>query len=484
MRKLGSIPQKYVIALVAVFGLFMNLLDLTVINVAIPELAKDLGTSTSAVGWVVTGYMLSLAVAIPVSGWAGDRFGTKRTFMFALGLFTGGSLLCATAWNVESLVAFRVLQGAGGGLLTPVGTTMVFRAFSGNERSRAAVVLLVPTTIAPASGPIVGGFLVEYWSWPLIFLVNIPVGFAGLVAAGLLLKEHREEGQSRLDVSGLILAAACFPMLLYSLARIGTDGLYDAQALAFGTTGLVLLGTLISVELRTEHAIVALRLFRSRLFAASNIVAFVAMTGVAASIFILPLMLQSQRGLSPLESGLVTFPQAVGVGMISPLVGRLYNVIGPRPLVVASFLLAMAVYATFLKVDLTTSEWTIRGLMYLTGWSFGLMQVSTQASIFESVTPAQTGRASAVTNSIRQLGMAFGVAMVATVLSSRLAARGTELGDQAKGGAAITAFHEVFVVMTVVAAVGALLALVLIRRHPQTVSVAVAATSTEDPEPV
>ena len=192
---ISRLDYKWIVGIVFVFGLFMDLLDMTIVNVALPKLGEDLNVNreeaASTIQWVVTGYLLSLAVFIPVSGWAGDRFGTKRIFMIALFIFTSGSLLCALAWNIESLIAFRVLQGAGGGILTPVGTAMLFRAFPPEERAKGAAILMVPMVVAPASGPVLGGYLVEYHDWRWIFLINIPVGLLGLVFAGLFLREEK-----------------------------------------------------------------------------------------------------------------------------------------------------------------------------------------------------------------------------------------------------------------------------------------------------
>ena len=199
MRRLD---YKYIVGAVFVIGLFMDLLDMTIVNVALPTFVKDFDASTTTIEWVVTGYLLSLGVFIPVSGWAGDRFGTKRTFMFALSMFTLASLLCSLAWNIQALIAFRVLQGVGGGMLTPVGTAMLFRAFPPAERAAAAALLAIPTTVAPASGPVLGGYLVEYQSWHWIFLINIPVGLTGLLVAFLFLREEKQPNPGRLGRPG------------------------------------------------------------------------------------------------------------------------------------------------------------------------------------------------------------------------------------------------------------------------------------------
>src|SRR6266498_3654695 len=214
---IGRLEYKWIVGIVFVFGLFMDLLDMTIVNVAIPKLSEDLNASTTQVQWVVTGYLLSLAVFIPVSGWLGDRFGTKRIFMTALFLFTSASLLCGLAWSIESLIAFRVLQGIGGGMLTPVGTAMLFRAFPPQERARASAILVLPAVLAPATGPVLGGYLVEYYSWHWIFLVNLPIGLVGLVIAALYLREQREAAPGRLDLPGFFLSAPSLALLVYAL---------------------------------------------------------------------------------------------------------------------------------------------------------------------------------------------------------------------------------------------------------------------------
>ena len=207
---IGKLEYKWIVGIVFVFGLFMDLLDMTITNVAIPAIGRDLNLDpregASTIQWVVTGYLLSLAVFIPVSGWAGDRFGTKKIFLLALcDLHVGASLLCGLAWNIESLIAFRVLQGVGGGILTPVGTAMLFRAFPPADRAKASAILMIPMVVAPASGPVLGGYLVEYHDWRWIFLINIPSAFSGIAFAGMFLREEKQPNTGRLDIPGFVL---------------------------------------------------------------------------------------------------------------------------------------------------------------------------------------------------------------------------------------------------------------------------------------
>ena len=220
---LGKVEYKYIVAIVGVFSIFMELLDTTIINVAVPKLAREFDvTSASTIGWVITGYLLSLAVFIPISGWAGDRFGTKNVFMFALTVFSMSSLACALSWNIESLIGFRVVQGVGGGMLSPVAFSMVWRAFPPEERSKAAGIMVVPAAAAPASGPVVGGLLLKYASWHWIFLVNVPIGITALLISFFYLRNEKQDNPGKFDPAGFLLGGAGLASVVYSLAEAGT----------------------------------------------------------------------------------------------------------------------------------------------------------------------------------------------------------------------------------------------------------------------
>lgn len=456
-----GLDYKYIVAIVAVFGLFMELLDATIVNVAIPTLSKEFNATTTSIEWVVTGYLLSLAVFIPVSGWAGDRFGTKRTFMFATATFTAASLLCALAWNIESLIAFRVLQGVGGGMLTPVGTAMMFRAFPPSERSKASGLMVIPTTVAPASGPVLGGFLIDYVAWEWIFLVNIPIGILGFVIAGRYLKEHKEPNPGSLDVPGFLFAASGMGALLYALAEAGTKGWTSGTVLGFGTAGVALLIAFVAAELRAPQPMLDVRLFKDRLFRACNTAQFVGMTGFSASLFLLPIMLQAERGLSAFESGLTSFPMAIGVMTMAQPVSRAYRHIGPRRLIALGLLIASLTSFAFYAIDGGTNLWLIRGLMFVRGLGFGLMLVPLQAATFSTITPAMTGRASSFFSSSRMVAQSLGVAVIATVLTSRLTHHDAILGSPATRDGAFSAFQDAFVIAGVMTLVGVIAALLI-----------------------
>jgi EmrB/QacA subfamily drug resistance transporter len=298
-----------VVGAVFVSGMFVNIMDTTIVNVALPSLAREFGVGTSSIEWVVTGYLLSLAAFIPASGWIGDRFGTKRTFLFALCVFTAASALCGVAQSLGQLIAFRILQGVGGGMLTPVGTAMLFRAFPPAQRAKASRVLIIPTVTAPALGPIVGGFLVDNLSWRWIFYVNLPIGVAAFVFGALFLEEHREPRAGRFDIAGFVLAGGGLALVLFALAEGPTKGWTSPGVVLTGLLGLSSFAALVWVELHKAYPMLHLRLLGNRLFRATNVAALFGYGAFIGFLFIMPLYLQEARGLSAFNPGSRRFPR-------------------------------------------------------------------------------------------------------------------------------------------------------------------------------
>src|SRR3954464_12396492 len=328
MSRLRSLDYKWLVAIVFVSGLFMDLLDTTIVNVALPTLGKEFNAENTTLEWVVLGYLLSLAVWIPASGWLGDRFGTKRVFLFALAMFT-----IASAWGGQShsrgeLVAFRVLQGGGGGMLVPVGTAMLFRAFPPIERAKASTVLIIPTVLAPALGPVVGGWFVTYHSWRWIFYLNVPIGIVAFAIGFVGLREHREPTAGRFDLAGFVLSGSALAGILFALSRGPAAGWGSVEVVLPGVLGAVALVALIWVETHIEEPMLALRLFGERMFRNTNMLTALSFGSLAGLLFLLPLFLQELLGLTAIQSGLTTFPQAIGMILASQLVGRLYHTVG------------------------------------------------------------------------------------------------------------------------------------------------------------
>src|SRR4051812_46255905 len=456
MRKL---EYKWLVGIVYTLALFMDLLDMSVTNVAIPTLAKEFSASTTTIEWVITGYLLSLAMFIPVSGWLGDRFGTKRTFVGALSIFVGGSLLCGLAWDVESLIAFRVLQGVGGGMITPVGMTMLFRAFPPSERAKASAILTIPVAVAPALGPIVGGYLVDYATWRWIFFINLPVGVIALAIAAMVLREERQEQAGSLDVLGFVLSGIGLVSVVYALGVAGHEGFGDQQVLLFGLGGLVLIAAFILWELRVAEPMVDVRLLSNKLFGVSNVVVITANASMMGSFFLLPLLLQTQMGLSAFEVGLMTFPMALGVAAMSKMAASLYETLGPRRIMAAG-LAGNAVLTIMLAlINYDTSSWLIAANMFVRGMFMALIFVPMQAVSFATISPASMGRASSILSVTRQVAASLGVAIMATALTSRLGYHDAVLGLPATRDAALVAFQDTFIFAGLLGVLGIIAAL-------------------------
>ena len=413
---MGRVPYKWIVAIVFVAGVFMDILDTTSVNVALPTLARDFNATTSQIEWIVLGYLLSLAVWIPASGWIGDRYGTKKVYLFALVMFTGASMLCGTANSITELTAFRILQGVGGGMLVPVGTAMLFRAFPPIERAKASTVLIIPTVLAPALGPVVGGWFVTYHSWRWIFYLNVPIGIATFIIGLVGLREHREPTAGRFDLPGFLLSGCALAGILFALSRGPADGWGSPQVVLPGVLGVISLVALIYVETHIENPMLALRLFHERMFRNANIVTGLAFGSFAGLLFLLPLFLQELLGLTAIKSGLTTLPQAIGMILASQLVGRLYHSVGPRRLMAGGLFALSVVTLPLVFVQLDTSLWLIRLIMFARGICMAFSFVPVQAASYANIEPVDTGRASAIYSAQRQVAASLGVAVLATVL--------------------------------------------------------------------
>jgi len=411
-----TMAYKWVVAIVYVSALFLDILDTTIVNVALFSMGRDF--QTDAVEWVVLGYTLSLAMWIPTSGWLGDRFGTKKTFLAALLAFTLGSAACGFAQSIGQLIAFRVLQGVGGGMLTPVGIAMLFRAFPPAERAKASTVVMVPTLLAPALGPVLGGLITTNFEWRWIFWVNVPIAMVALWFGATHLREHREPSARDFDPAGFVLSAAALALIVYSLSEGPRAGWTSVLVLTTGAAGVVCAIATVVVETRVAHPMLDLRLFGDRMFRQCNVVSFFSMASFLGVTFVMPIYLQNLRGMSALASGLTTFPQAFGVMASSLIAGRIYARVGPRRLMAGGFLTAGLAISLYTMLGLDTDLWLIRGLMFLRGAFMGFAFVPMQAASYATIPPAQNGRASSLFSTQRQVSVSMGVAILASVLAA------------------------------------------------------------------
>jgi EmrB/QacA subfamily drug resistance transporter len=454
------IDQRIAVSAVYVAVLFMSVMDVTIVNVALPTIGVQFHEATTSVDVIVISYLVSLAVFIPASGWIGDRFGGKRTLLTAIAVFTVGSALCGVAGNLSELVIFRVLQGVGGGMLIPVGMAMLYRTFPPQERVRLASILMIPTALAPATGPVLGGLLVTDLSWRWAFYVNLPIGAAAFVFGLLFVIEQRESRPGHFDFTGFLLSGIGLGALMYGVSEGPDKGWASTSVVSTIVVGVVTLAAMVVFELRTREPMVDLRLFRDRMFRTSNQLVAITMIAFFGVLYVVPIYYQDGRGLSALASGLSTFPEAIGVMIGAQVVSRaLYPRFGPRR-VMGGGLCGIATSTGLMALSgSSTSLWLMRALMFLLGYTISHVMVSLQAAAFATITPTSTGRASTLFNANRQLGGAIGVAILSTVIS----AVGPLHKVAGRTVANLTSYHAAFLTSSACALVGAALAFFVVK---------------------
>ncbi|MFF3227262.1 DHA2 family efflux MFS transporter permease subunit [Nocardia suismassiliense] len=408
------------VAGVVVLGAIMSILDITVVNIALPTFQAEFGTSYAIAAWTITGYTLALATVIPLTGWAADRFGTKRLYMAALTFFVLGSVLCATAWNIESLIAFRVIQGIGGGMLMPLGMTIMTHAAGPQRVGRVMAVLGVPMLLGPICGPILGGWLIEFhWQW--IFLINVPIGIISLVLAQVVFPADKPEPSESFDFLGMLLASPGLALFLFGVSSIPGEGTVLAtKVLLPAIIGLVLMVAFVFHALRTEHPLIDLHLFRNRAltFAVLTMVLFaIAFFGGA---LLLPTYLQQIRGESALMAGLLLIPQGLGAMITMPVAGRLVDKIGPGKIVLVGITLIAFSTVFFTKLGVDTSYPIMLGALFVMGLGMGCTMMPIMTAAIQTLSHQQVARGSTLMNIVNQTAGSIGTAVISVVLTNFL----------------------------------------------------------------
>ncbi len=403
---------------VVVVGTIMAILDATIVNVAVPTLGRDFQTSISTVQWVMTGYLLAFASVIPLTAWAGERFGVKRVWIGALLTFMAGSALAGAAWSIEALIVFRVLQGLGGGLLMPVGQTILAQAAGPQRLGRVMSVVGVPMLLAPIFGPVIGGAIIDQVSWRWIFFVNLPVGLFAVALAWRLLAAPQARHGGRLDLSGLVLLSAGIAIFVYGVSEAGAaGGLGGARALTGIAVGVVLVALFAGHALRRgPAALIDLSLLRRRGFAAAagtNLLVGVALFG---ALILLPLYFQTVRGESPLATGLLLAPQGLGAALAMPIAGRLTDEIGARVVIPVAIALALVGTAAYTQVGAATSYVVLAVALFVIGLGLGGTIVPSMAVAYQTVPREAVAHATTMINVIQRIAGSLGTALLAIVL--------------------------------------------------------------------
>ena len=427
--------ETMVVAAVVLLGAIMSILDTTVINVAIDRLAIDFNASLTTIQWVVTGYTLALAAVIPATGWAADRFGTKRIYLWSLALFMVGSILCAAAWSADSLIAFRVLQGIGGGMIMPAVMTIMTKKAGPHRMGRVMGILGVPMLVAPILGPILGGWLVDDVSWRWIFLINVPIGIVAMILAQIKLERDEPQPAHKLDWLGMLLLSPGLTLLIFGLAESnGADGFGATKAWLPIVSGAALIVGFLRHSWRAEEPLIDIRTFtHTRAGAAAGTFMLFAIA-FFGSLLLVPLYYQTVRGASALEAGLLLAPQGFGAMITMPIAGKLTDRYGPNRWAACGIPLLVIGISPFAFVTATSSYVLLCSFSFVLGLGMGLSMMPTMTAAMQAVPAAAIARTSTAMNIIRQSGASIGTAILSVVLASaisdRLLAGGHPAGAQ------------------------------------------------------
>lgn len=413
--------QVLVVAGVVVLGAIMSILDITVVSVALETFQREFDATTAQVAWTMTGYTLALASVIPLTGWASDRFGTKRLYLVAIVLFAAGSALCAAATSLEMLVAFRVLQGLGGGMLVPLGMTILTRAAGPERIGRVMAVMGIPMLLGPIFGPIIGGALIENASWHWIFLINVPIGVVAIVYAAKVLPKDSVEPSETFDWLGMVLLSPGLALFLYGVSTIPETGtVLDAEVLVPAVVGLLLIAAFVPWALAraNKHPLVDLRLFTN----GTMTVAVIAMSLFAIAFFgaslLFPLYFQQVRDEGALSAGLLLAPQGVGAMLVMPVAGVLSDRIGPGKIVLAGVAVITVGMGMFATLDATTSYTFLMGALFVMGLGMGATMMPIMSAALQTLRGHTVARGSTLLNIVQQVAASIGTAIFSVLLTN------------------------------------------------------------------
>jgi EmrB/QacA subfamily drug resistance transporter len=412
-------------------GVFLVQMDSTMVNIALESLRREFHADLSTMQWVSAAYLLAMAAVIPVAGWAIDRFNARTAWLASLAVFTVGSLLCGLAWSADSLIAMRVVQGIGGGMMMPLFQTILARRAAGQQFGRVMALIGVPLLLGPVLGPVLGGVLVDNAGWRWIFLINLPVCLIAAWAAVKAIPVDRVERAVRLDVRGLALLSTALVGIVYGLSQAGSKAGFDAgPAMLPLAAGAVLLAGFIVHALRTADPIVDLRLFRDRQFAAATVLMFLAMVALLGTLLLLPLYYQQVHGYTPMHAGLLLAPYGVGSMISLTLARKFIERFGVRSVALTGVLLLLGVALCLTRLQADTDQWLLAILICVAGVGFGAVLVPAQIGVYGNLPAAAVPHATTAVRVFQQAGGSFGVAILAVALQHNAASAvgTTELG--------------------------------------------------------
>jgi DHA2 family multidrug resistance protein len=405
-------------------GTFMAVLDSTIVNVSLPKIMSSFGVGLSTIEWVVTAYMLSMAAMLPTSGWLADKFGYKRVYFWGLFLFTFGSMLCGMSGDETTLIMARVLQGLGAGMIQPLGMAIITREFPPHQRGIALGFWSIAAAASVSFGPMIGGYLVDNFSWQLIFDVNIPVGIIAMVFTILIQQEFINPHVKKFDYIGFISVVIFLPVLLYALsegnAQTNSAGWTAPYILACFAISFIAFAVFLTQELTTKNPLIDLRLLGNYNFGMTNIIMLIFSMGMFGSTFLLPLYLQNSMGYTALQSGAVFLPVGIIQGAIAPLAGRFADKFEAKtPVIIGVSLMVLSFYLNS-QLSFLTERPFIMTSLYIRGLGMGLMFTPLSTLGLLTVPREKMAQASGISNTVRQIGGSLGVAVLSTVLTARI----------------------------------------------------------------
>ncbi|TDC36768.1 DHA2 family efflux MFS transporter permease subunit [Micromonospora sp. 15K316] len=425
-QQVAAAPEKLDAAVlkvagVVVLGAIMSILDVTVVSVALPTFQNDFDASYARVAWTMTGYTLALATVIPLAGWAADRFGTKRLYMTALALFTIGSALCATADSIGQLIAYRVLQGLGGGMLMPLGMTIMTRAAGPNRIGRLMAVLGIPMLLGPIAGPILGGWLIDAAGWHWIFLINIPIGVAALVYAQFALPKDAPEPSESFDFIGMLMLSPGLALFLYGISTLPEAGTFaDPEVWGPMLVGAALVVAFVVYSFRPRHPLLDLRLFANRNLTVATVTLFVFIIAFMGAGLLFPSYFLQVRGESTLAAGLLMAPQGIGAMITMPIAGTLADRVPVGRTVPFALALIVVGFFSFTQVDPNTSYVLLCGSLFVMGLGMGGTMMPIMTSALRTLNAHDVARGSTLVNILQQIGGSVGAAVMSVILTNEL----------------------------------------------------------------
>lgn len=409
------------IAIVVVLGAIMSILDTTVVSVAQNTFQTEFHTSAANAAWTATGYTLALAAVIPLSSWAAARFGTRKIYLISIVLFVLGSVLCALAWNIGSLVAFRMLQGAGGGMLMPVGMMILTRAAGPERVGSVMAVLGIPMLLGPILGPILGGLLIEYASWHWIFLINLPIGILAFIYSYVTLPGGEETSKPTFDFVGLLLLSPGLAIFLYGVSESNAAGTFlTAKVLIPMAVGAVLIIAFVFHALRGKNPLLDLHLFKNKTLRWAVITMTLFMIAFFGAMLLFPQYFIGVRGESTLMAGLLVAPQGLGAMVTMPIAGRMTDQIGPGKFVLGGIVLIVAGMTTFVFLGADTSYWLLCSALFVMGLGMGMTMMPIMSAALATLTADKVADGSTLMNVVQQAAASIGTAVISVILASHL----------------------------------------------------------------